>query len=118
MFFTFIVSISISTGIFPTKLKNAVVIPIHKKESKLKCSNFEPISIISKFAKVMEKVMKEKLLSFLVKKNYFSNSQFGFRVGLNTETSLLHFVNEVIEGINNQNVVYGLFLDIKTHLIR
>lgn len=58
--FTFTVSISISTGIFPTKLKNAVVIPIHKKESKLKCSNFEPISIISKFAKVKEKVPNER----------------------------------------------------------
>lgn len=111
--FTFIVNISFSSGVFPKKLKSAVVIPIHKKYSTLLCSNFRPISLISTFAKVIEKVMKEKLLSFLKKTNFFSNNQFGFRLGLNTETALLRFVNQVTDSINNKKQVLGLFLDIK-----
>ena len=38
---------SFSHGVFPSILKTAKVIPIHKKLSKLSCSNYRPISILS-----------------------------------------------------------------------
>lgn len=59
--FTFIVSISFSIG----NLKTIHLLPIHKKDSKLSCSNIKPISLISTFAKIIENVMKSKLFSFL-----------------------------------------------------
>jgi hypothetical protein len=67
---TYIVNLSFSTGVFPKKLKIAVVVPIHKKDSTLICNNYRPISLLPTFAKVMEKLMKEKLISFLDKKNF------------------------------------------------
>ena len=38
-----IFNISFSTGVFPTILKVVKVVPVHKKYSKLGCSNYRPI---------------------------------------------------------------------------
>jgi hypothetical protein len=90
--FTYIVDLSFSTGVFPDRLKRAVVVPIHKGKSQDTCSNFRPISLISTFSKVIEKIMKEKLINYLNKVNFFSCNQYGFRVGVNTEMALLDFI--------------------------
>ena len=50
-----IFNLSFSTGIFPSQLKLAKIIPIHKKESKLLCSNYRPISLLSNIDKILEK---------------------------------------------------------------
>ena len=39
-----IFNLSFSSGVFPSILKIAKVIPVHKKESKQFCSNYRPIS--------------------------------------------------------------------------
>lgn len=111
--FTFIINLSLSTGVFPDSLKKAVVIPIYKSGKSSTCSNFRPISLISTFAKLLEKIMKEKLLKFLNNNGFFSKNQYGFRSGLNTETALLDFTTNLANGINNGKCVSGLFLDIK-----
>ena len=43
---------------FPSLLKVAKVIPIHKKSSKLLCSNYRPISILSNLDKILEKIIQ------------------------------------------------------------
>ena len=48
-----IFNLSFATGIFPEKLKVAKVIPIHKKDSKLECSNYRPISLLSNIDKIL-----------------------------------------------------------------
>jgi hypothetical protein len=110
---TFLINLSFETVIFPEKLKNAVVIPIHKSGSFALPSNFRPISLISTFAKIYEKIMKQKMLSFLNITDFFSDNQYGFRKGMNTELALLNFMDNVTEGINKGKCTSGLFLDIK-----
>ena len=56
-----IYNLSFSTGIFPTILKTAKVIPIHKKDSKLEVSNYRPISLLSNVDKIFEKLMHSRL---------------------------------------------------------
>ena len=48
---------SVNQGIFPNNLKIALVYPTHKGKSKLMRSNYRPISILSMFSKIFEKVM-------------------------------------------------------------
>ena len=46
-----IFNISFSSGVFPSILKTAKVIPMHKKDSKLDFSNYHPISLLSNIEK-------------------------------------------------------------------
>ena len=52
-----IFSESIILGIFPDKLKCAKVIPIHKKVSPTDPSNYSPISLLSIYSEILEKLM-------------------------------------------------------------
>lgn len=109
----FLINLSFEKGIFPEKLKVAVVIPLHKQGSKNNCNNFRPISLLSSFSKIYEKLMKQKLVGFLEKTNFFSHTQFGFREGLNTENALQNFIYRVYNGLNDNKKVSAIFLDIK-----
>ena len=52
---TYICNKSISLGIFPDRLKYAVVKPIFKKGDRSNITNYRPISMLSSFSKVFEK---------------------------------------------------------------
>ena len=60
-----IFNISFSTGVFPTILKIAKVVPIHKKQSKLAYSNYCPILLLSNLEKILEKLMYSRIFKFL-----------------------------------------------------
>ena len=45
------------TGVFPSVLKTAKVVPVFKKDSKLDYSNYRPISLLSNVEKILEKLM-------------------------------------------------------------
>ena len=67
-------NISFATRIFPEKLKVAKVIPAHKKDSKLECSNYRPISLLSSNDKIIKKLMHNRLMKFLTEqKSFISN---------------------------------------------
>ena len=87
-----IFNLSFSSGIFPSILKIAKVIPVHKKESKLFCSNYRPISLLSNIDKIIEKIMYNRIYKFLDKNNIIYSLQFGFR---HYYTALLYFIYSV-----------------------
>jgi hypothetical protein len=62
---THICNKSLSSGIFPDHLKYAEVKPLFKKGDKSKISNYRPISILSSFSKVLEKVIYNQLQEHL-----------------------------------------------------
>ena len=70
---------SITLGIFPDKFKRAKVIPIHKKGAHTDPSNYRPISLLSVFGKLFEKLMFKRLYEYLDNLNIFYPLQFGFR---------------------------------------
>uniref|UniRef100_A0A1B6MQT2 Reverse transcriptase domain-containing protein n=1 Tax=Graphocephala atropunctata TaxID=36148 RepID=A0A1B6MQT2_9HEMI len=110
---SYLINYSFESGVFPKKLKHAVVIPIYKSGPESKCNNYRPISLLSCFSKVYEKIMKKKLIGFLQSTDFFGRRQFGFRTGMNTENALINFMTDVYNGINTNKCVSGLFLDIK-----
>ena len=62
-----IFNLSFSSGIYPTPLKTAKLISIHKKDSKLECSNYRSFALLSNIDKILEKLMHRRLLNFLDK---------------------------------------------------
>ena len=76
---TCLINICFHDGIFPTDLKLARVVPIFKSGDSSVLSNCRPISILSFFAKVFEKLLYKYLLDFLDSNNVLYKHQFGFR---------------------------------------
>ena len=69
-----IFNLSFSTGIFPSELKIAKVIPLFKNGNKSDFSNYRPISLLSQFSNILETLFNERLQQFL-NTNNISNSQ-------------------------------------------
>ena len=74
-----IFNISFSTGIFPTILKVAKVVLVHKEDSKLDFSNYRPISLLSNIEKIFEKLIYNRIYKFFSENNITYPLQFGFK---------------------------------------
>jgi hypothetical protein len=86
---SYICNKSMLSGIFPARLKYATVKPLLKKGNKESVANFRPISLLTSFPKVLERLMYDRLLNHIQTNNILRAKQFGFRVSLSTEKSLL-----------------------------
>ena len=83
------------SGVFPDVLKIARVLPLHKGGSFDKMINFRPISILSSISKIFERLMFNKMYSFIEKYQILCNLQFDFRKGHNTEFTVMHTIKSV-----------------------
>ena len=104
---------SITLGVSSAKLKYAKVIPIHKKGSPSKPSNYRPISLLSIFSKIFEKLMHRRLCKFLDSMDAFYSHQFGFRERHSTNHALISMTETIRNTIDNGNYVCGVFIDLK-----
>ena len=98
---TKIINISMNTGIHPDKLKIAKVTPIFKKGSKLKASNYRPISLLSNINKIFEKVIYSRVYSFLNEHDCFYELQYGFRANFSTEYALINITQKIKETLDS-----------------
>lgn len=83
-----IYNLSISESTFLDKLKLAIIKPLYKNGDSTNINNYRPILMISNCAKILEKIIKYRLVEFLEKNNLLSKNQFGFRPRLGTENAL------------------------------
>ena len=60
------------TNVFPLVLKTAKVV-VFKKDSKLDCSNYRPISLLSNIEKIIEKLVYKRLYTILNNNNIIHN---------------------------------------------
>ena len=60
----FILNLSLSSSIFPDKLKVARVVPIFKKGEKCNPGNYRPISILPVISKLFEKLVNTRVIIF------------------------------------------------------
>ena len=104
-------NMSFSEGKYPNFLKISSVIPVYKKDSKLIVSNYRPISLLSNINKILEKLMFNRLYSFLENNKCTYDLQFGFRQKHSTNHALLSMTQEIKETIDKGNVAVGVFVD-------
>ena len=102
---------SISTGRVPRDWKLANVTPIFKKGTKSHPGNYRPISLTSVVSKLMESILRDKIVYYLEKNNIIKDSQHGFRNKRSCLTNLLDFFNEVYSLYDNMKAVDIIYLD-------
>ena len=108
-----ILNLSFSQGIFPELLKTAKVIPSFKAGSTDDVNNYRPISLLSIFDKLMEKIMHKQLYAFLEHNDVLFKNQFGFRKKCSTSHSLIEITEQIKESIDEKKFGCGIFIDLK-----
>jgi hypothetical protein len=109
---TFIFSMSLQLGIFQDLMKVAKIRPIYKKGEKQDITNYRPISLLSVFSKVLEKLVYKRVLTFLYKHNMLTESQNGLRENKSIDTATQSFIEDVQHAVFNRLLVMGIFLDL------
>jgi Notch-like protein len=106
---TYICNESLAQGIFPDRLKFAVVKPILINGNKHEPSNYRPISLLSKFSKVFERLMDDRLYKHINRNNILHNYQFGFGPNSYTEKASFRLTVEILTAMNNKYLVGRIF---------
>jgi Notch-like protein len=83
----------ITKGIFPDRLNYSIIKSLYKKGNKKDVSNYRPISLLTSFSKILEKVIPIRLLEHLHKTNVISKEQYGFRMEFTTENAVYKLIN-------------------------
>lgn len=109
---THIIDNSLKHGIFPDKLKIAIVKPIHKKGDINDFNNYRPISILPSFSKIFEMIYCSQLMEFLLKNEILSDNQHGYTKGKSTKTAVYKFINKIVETFESGDLAMGIFLDL------
>ena len=94
---------SLEKGIFPDIWKLARVTPIFKSGSKKDVNNYRPISVISIFSRMLERIVHDQIFDFLLDNNVITKNQSAFRKRYSTITSLIGSADHWYENIDNKN---------------
>ena len=103
---------SLLTGVYPDLLKLVKVIPIHKGSSTQDVNNYRPISLLSIFDKIIEKLMHNRLYTFLEHHNILFHNQFGFRKNNSTVHTLVQITEMIKVSIDSGKFGCGIFIDL------
>lgn len=107
----FLINKSFVDGIFPSALKIAVLKPLFKKGNKEDFNNYRPISLLTGFSKIFEKILTMRLLSFFEKFNILTYHQHGFTRGKSIETAVFELTKAIFRALESGGVSLGIFLD-------
>ena len=108
---THIFNLSFSKGVFPTELKISKVIPLYKGDDSSLIKNYRPVSVLPLFSKILERLMYNRLISFIKLNDVLYKLQFGFREGHSTNIALTILVDKIASCLNDGEIVLGAFLD-------
>ena len=108
---TSILNRSIQRGDFPSIWKDAQILPLPKKINPSSFSDYRPISILPLLSKVLERLVHKQLSTFLLKHNFLSSLQSGFRHGHSTTTALVKITDDIRHGMDDQKITVLTLLD-------
>ena len=96
-------------GVFPDRLKYATIKPLHKNDDRCGVSNYRPVSLLTPFFKISERVMQRQIIKHLTNHNILSTYQYGFRLGLKMDNATYKITTEILNVTNNKLIVGGIF---------
>ena len=99
-------------GTFPEKMKIVRVTPVFKSGNTSLMTNYQPISILPCFSKMLERIMYNRLYKYLTKYNLLYCKQFGHQKGYPAEHSALQVVAQINQSFEKNEFTLGTFVDL------
>jgi len=88
-------------------MKFSIIKPLHKKWTTKEFENYRPISLLTVFSKILEKIIYKRLYSYLENYNILSDEQLGYKEKLSTCSA-----NSILISFDKNKFVGGLFCDL------
>ena len=105
---------SIRLGTYPSKVKIVKTTPVFKSDDDTDANNnYRPISLLSNFNRVFEKIIYNRLTSCIKKHELLYSSQYSFRKGHSTQHAILDIVNDIRTNMNQRLLSCGQFISIQ-----
>ena len=101
---------SLCSGIFPTKLKIARVIPLFKKGDPHVFDNYRPICLVPAISKIFERIVFDQTYNYFTKNKLLYTSQYGFRKQHSTELAAVELVDRVAHYLDSGKLPTSIFL--------
>ena len=98
----------------PSTWKKSIIVPIHKGNKKPKSdpNSYRPISLLCTILKVFEKIIYDRIQSFILCNVLFPNvQQQGYQKTLSCTTASFILQETLYHNIENKSNVYTAFLD-------
>lgn len=103
----------LNSGEYPDILKCSRVIPIFKSGIPSSVGNYRPISVVSILSKIIEKILKIRMLSFIKKYNMIDKQQYGFLEKSNTQSAALDVIHFVSCELDQGKYVIIILIDLQ-----
>ena len=108
---TTVFNMSLRQGIVPSDWKKANVTPIFKKGDKQIPGNYRPISLTSVVGKLLESIIRDKIVRYLESHSLIGDSQHGFRNKRSCLSNLLTFYNDLFSDYDVARSLDIVYLD-------
>ena len=93
--FSHICNTSCISDIFPDNMKIAKVVPLYKAGQNNLFTNYRPVSLLSQFSKILEKLFSKILDKYIDNFSLLNDSQYGFWSGKSTALALMELTEEI-----------------------
>ena len=100
-------------GIFYPNCKIARITPIYKRGAKEEMNSYRPISILTCFSKIIDKILFVRFSSFFKKHNVMYENQYGFQSNIFTSHAMLDIVTSSYNNIDDYSYTGLAFVDLK-----
>ena len=98
-------NLSQEEGIVPAEWKEANITLLFKEGSRNKPENYRPVSLTSVVCKLLETLIRDHMVEFLVKHTLINTSQHGFLKARSCLTNLLCFWEEMTKWVDDGSQV-------------
>ncbi len=106
-----IINKSMAYGYVPKCFKVGKQTPVYKSGD-ININNYRPITVCSNLSKILEKVVRDRVIEYLKRIKLLNTSQFGFRANHSTNHAIINLTETTLEGLENNLKVGGVYLDI------
>ena len=104
---------SLTTGQVPQSWKSATIVPLKKEGNSPDVNNLRPISLLPIQGKLLEKIVHNRLLSYLDGNDLLDKKQGGFRPKHSTTNTIVDFTENIYKNINQGLITVATFIDLR-----
>ena len=122
---SYIINLSLSSGITPSNWRISVITPIPKKSKPLTISDYRPISVTPILSRLTEKLLVNKWIKPIITSDSSYLDQFGFKNTGSTTCALIKIIDYILSSLDDPKcrqvnallIDYSKAFDVVDHLI-